>query len=689
MASYFGGNREEWHVLNGSHPVDGTEDGWLDLLSACDRDLSDPANYAAVQALLDEDNFIEYMLYNLFAGTRDWPISEGNPANYYVARHRTEDGRWRCFLWDCEHTHYDLNRHWDRDRTEAEKEDNYTVAYVFERLRANPEFRLKFADHVQRHCFGNGALTPERCLERFRTIAEQVRPVLMGEAARWGDSHRPDDPFLPDVEWEHEREWLEQIYFPNRTAVFLQHLREMGLYPTVEAPRFTPAGGHVPAGTLLSIEAAEPVYYTLDGSDPREPGSGNPRGLLYTEPIPLNGPVVVRARARSASGQWSALVKVSLAPEGTNPLRITEVMYHPANASPAEAAAGFGADDFEYIELTNTGEEPVDLTGVRFTEGVRFDFTGRPPSSLGPGERVLVVADPQAFATRYPTVPAAKVAGSYTGRLANNGERLRLEDAAGRVLAAFRYDDSDGWPLEADGSGHALVPLVLEDQADGRLDRAASWRASAHVGGSPGKADPTLVTKLRLNEVMAHTDYTDPAEPERDSNDWIEIYNPGDTAVALEGWYLSDDRDQPALWAFPAGLAVPPKGFLTVAEVGGFHDPLETGFGLNKDGEELLLSHLPPNGPGRVEDALRFRGQESSRSLGRWPDGAGPWQPQSPTPGMANQAPLVPSVLLAEVHFHPHPIAGLPAAARGLEFIELLNTRTNPWSWPVQEGPGG
>ncbi|RME93492.1 MAG: hypothetical protein D6766_08115, partial [Verrucomicrobia bacterium] len=687
MAAYFGGNREDYDVLNGSKPIDGTADGWQELLDAVNQDLTDPANYAAVQALLDEDNFIEYMLYNLFAGTRDWPISEGNPANYYVARNRAGDGRWRCFLWDCEHTHYDLNRNWDRDRTEAERDDQYTVGYVFERLRTNPEFRLKFADHVQRHCFGDGALTPERCLERFRALAEKVRPLLMGEAARWGDSHHPDDPFLPEVDWEREREWLETEYFPNRTRIFLEDLREMGLYPAVDAPEFTPAGGHFEPGSHLTIASAEPVYYTLDGTDPREPGTGDVHGTLYTGPIALDGPVVVRARARAASGEWSALAEVRLAPAGPNPLRITEVMYHPANATAEEQAAGFGADDFEFIELTNTGDAPVGLAGVRFTRGVRFDFTGRSPATLAPGQRVVVVADAEAFARRHPEVPADRIAGVYEGRLANGGETLRLEDAGGTVLAEFRYDDESGWPIEADGAGHALVPLVLDDQTDGRLNLPAHWRASTYIGGSPGEAEPAVPASLVLNEVMAHTDYSDPAHPEYDSNDWIELYNPGDTAVALDGWYLSDDRDRPDLWAFPPGLSVPPKGFLAIDEVTGFHAPIDTGFGLAKDGEEILLSRLPPDGPGRVVDTVRFSGQEAATSLGRWPDGAGPWQRLTPTRAAPNQPPAAPAVLIAEVHFQPHPIAGLTPAARGLEFVELRNASDTTVFLETEAGP--
>jgi hypothetical protein len=58
---------------------------------------------------------------------------------------------------------------------------------------------------------------------------------------------------------------------------------------------------------------------------------------------------------------------------------IHEIMYHPI---------GGDADD-EYIELHNSGTEPVDLSGWRFVDGVEFDF---PPGTRIPNGGFLVVA---------------------------------------------------------------------------------------------------------------------------------------------------------------------------------------------------------------------------------------------------------------------------------------------------------
>ena len=49
-------------------------------------------------------------------------------------------------------------------------------------------------------------------------------------------------------------------------------------------------------------------------------------------------------------------------------------MAEPAAPSEAETAAGFVASDFEFLEFYNAGEVTIDLSGLRFTDGIEFDF---------------------------------------------------------------------------------------------------------------------------------------------------------------------------------------------------------------------------------------------------------------------------------------------------------------------------
>ena len=105
--------------------------------------------------------------------------------------------------------------------------------------------------------------------------------------------------------------------------------------------------------------------------------------------------------------------------------------------------------------------------------------------------------------------------------------------------------------------------------------------------GSPGVKTHTF-SPLVINEVTAHTD-TGLAAP-FDSNDKIEIYNNSATSISLNGYYLSDELDVPTKWAIPSGITLGAYSYIVFDE-DDFHPNRTSGFGLNKAGEQVLLSN--------------------------------------------------------------------------------------------------
>jgi hypothetical protein len=172
-----------------------------------------------------------------------------------------------------------------------------------------------------------------------------------------------------------------------------------------------------------------------------------------------------------------------------------------------------------------------------------------------------------------------------------------------------------------------------------------------------------------INEFAAHTDFADPGFPGHDSNDWIELYNPSPLPVNLSGYYLSDDPASPGKWALPGG-ALGPGAHLSFDEVTGFHQVLTNGFGLNKAGEAIYLSHLP-GGTNRTVDAVRFKAQENGRSFGRYPDGAAWWYAMPRTRDASNQLDGPPELVIRELMF-------APVGSNTLEYVELFNPRATP-----------
>ncbi|NIP27991.1 MAG: hypothetical protein GWN67_26030, partial [Phycisphaerae bacterium] len=201
-------------------------------------------------------------------------------------------------------------------------------------------------------------------------------------------------------------------------------------------------------------------------------GDVSPGAIQYTVPITLNKSTKVKARNLN-SGAWSALHEADFAigPVKEN-LRITEIMFNPRNTG------NINDPNEEFIELKNTGLTTLNLNLVKFTEGIHFTF---PDMDLDPGECVVVVKNQSAFEAQYGT--SVNIAGVYTGSLANNGERIRLEDAIGRTILDFEYDD--GWYPIADGDGFSLTIIEPSDSAVFGLEGLfAHWKFDEGSGNT-------------------------------------------------------------------------------------------------------------------------------------------------------------------------------------------------------------
>jgi hypothetical protein len=211
------------------------------------------------------------------------------------------------------------------------------------------------------------------------------------------------------------------------------------------------------------------------------------------EPLAVDETVSITARTYDGS-TWSAPSQATLVVGGdvANPanLVISEMMYHPAPPSGEEIAAGFSDQDlFEYLEILNVGSEPLALTGLRFRDGITFDFNLAPGAVLPAGGRALLVRHREAFAFRYGEIAAAAIIGEFSDRtgLSNGGERLTLQALDGSTIHDFTYRDQSPWPTAADGEGYSLVlvdPAARPDHAD-----PANWQSSPAPGGSPGDSD--------------------------------------------------------------------------------------------------------------------------------------------------------------------------------------------------------
>lgn len=324
--NYFGGDKTEWDVVR----VEELNTVWKNLCTAaltgtdsiyqqiqgCNPDGTPNPAY---EPMLDVENFIDYMILNFYGGNDDW-----DHHNWYAARNRVNPGKgFQFFCWDSESLLLSTT-----SNLIAEYNKN-CPSDLFQSLRKVPAFCRLWGDRMQKHCFNNGALTPTVAAETFTQLVTPIENSLYAESARWGDYRKDVHPYSSagelykkDVQYDAQKKWMLETYFPQRTNNFVNYMKTAGLYPSVSAPSLLLNGAAIKKDSILQGDklsmtaAAGKIYYTLDQTDPVKwsasgSGSTSTSAKLYATALQPDQSVRIKARTVS-NGVWSALVDQNL-----------------------------------------------------------------------------------------------------------------------------------------------------------------------------------------------------------------------------------------------------------------------------------------------------------------------------------------------------------------------------------------
>jgi hypothetical protein len=466
LAEYLDASREDFDIIkhNPNNIVQGSNSAYLEMLELARKGLSTPESFKNIQKYLDLPAFIDYMILNFYLGNFDWAHQ-----NYYAARNKTRKTGFRFYTWDAEH----VMRYSDVNYNNTQKNDKGGPTEIHTLLKQNEEYRMMFADAVYRHFFNDGVLTPENFEKSFLVRKNEIEYAIILESARWGDYRKE----IAGVTYTKNEHWVPEVnkvleeYIPRRRDIVISQLRGNSprLFPDYMPPVFVREDQY--PGMQKKIEIKNPnfdegeIYFTLDGSDPRETG-GKVHGLKYTKPILVESSTVVKARFLSKNfGIWSALAEKPVLFDGIygEKVVITEIMYHPEDGNP------------EFIEIFNAGENTVVLDGFAFSKGIVFTFN--PGSTIYPGVGLVLTNDTSLFKNVY----GFSAFGQYNKQLSNSGETVILINRYAQTVDSISYSDSIPWPPEADGDGYSIELADLKlDNSDGN-----NWKISDIKNGTP------------------------------------------------------------------------------------------------------------------------------------------------------------------------------------------------------------
>ena len=534
-SSYFGGSKDDYDVIKvntedynyHTEATDGNMTSWQKIYESSIKGYTNNADYFALEGkdqngnpkkggevMLNMDNLIDYMQVIFYTGNFDSPTSSfgGNtgPNNFYAIDKR--DDRSQGFIFfthDAEHTlmigpEPQPNGPGIGIQENRVQINNMSISgltgfhpqWLHFKLSSNAEYKMRFADRVYKQFFNNGVFTVDAVTERLRKRVTEVTGAVVSESARWGDAQRAIPYTFED--WDTEIKSLYNQYFPLRTDIVLNQLKKAGLYPAFNPPTLK-KDNTILSGDVYSVNGsyevtlsspAGQIFYTLDGTDPRLIG-----GLVNTSAkeiatggtLTLNGTSLIKSRVKSGDA-WSALssVKFLNSTEDYTNLKVTELHYHPADSiAGSEIISG---KSFEFIELKNTGDKPINLSGLNFTSSITYQFKDN--EVLAPKQFYVIASKPKWFYERHFMIPS----GNFGKNFSNSGEQVTIAQSDGNPIISFLYSTANPWATLPNGAGNSLTSALRNPTGD--PNESTYWTSSTVYDGSPFADDPGITDTI-------------------------------------------------------------------------------------------------------------------------------------------------------------------------------------------------
>ena len=342
----YGYDDEEIDFFENKDFKNGTDEAFKQLRKLASR-INDSGVYDEVKALLDIDEFANYMAVELFLGNDDWPDNN-------VKAFRCQDnGRFRFVLFDLDYSFYGRKMYKNLGQV-LDKNKGIAIVSLFLNLLKHDEFRKKFIDTF--------------CLVAGSVFEKQHASAIVDELATAMRPMSQIDGYVPDNAANTIKSKLKtqlttmtnmlQQYKP--LSLTSAQKQSVALAADTDGASLYVNGLQVPYAvfdgylfTPVTIEAKAPAGYTFTGwkSDADE--------LISTDPV-INltadsGKQIFVACFTPQSGEEQTA-------QGVTPVRINEV----------SASNGIYVNEYfkrnDWVELYNTTSSPIDVEGMYLTD---------------------------------------------------------------------------------------------------------------------------------------------------------------------------------------------------------------------------------------------------------------------------------------------------------------------------------
>ena len=453
--------------------IEGTFDEYNELDNFVkNNDMSIQANYEIVKQNVNIQNYVDYMIFGVFCGNRDWYEN-----NTKWMKPKAPGHKWEWMMWDIEYglgtyKNYDHGQpnwaaiYYARTRGGWPYSGTWKNTYFFRNLLDNKEFRdyfsTRYADLL------NTTLKEENILAKINETKQLLAPDFDKQIARWG---------LSNSTWESAISYLE-YYVSERPYYARKNLNEkvLNLY-----------------SDSLFADSIQTIYL-----DVQPFGAGKIKiNTIHPEAYPWNGkyfnsiPVQVTA-IPNPGYQFSHWSEDTIDADWFSHMLLEDASF--TAFFEAEEAANINDivineisynqhaswETGDWIELKNASNNAINLENWYILDEDNSHKYTLPAKTIAANGYIVIATDSLILQTYHPAV--SNLASGLSFGLASGGDAIRLYDSNNQLIDAVYYDNKSPWPLDADGKG----PTLELDRNTNQNSIAANWFTYLGEYGTPG-----------------------------------------------------------------------------------------------------------------------------------------------------------------------------------------------------------
>ena len=455
----------------------GTTDNWFELRSyLIENDMSIDENYQIVEDWIDMQEWINYLVVELYAGNNDW--RGGNYKRWYE-----QNNKWRFILQDLDAGFNQYPEEYNPPEENIFENNALNGSFhEYNNLMLNPKFQNQFINTFAD--LFNSFLKPDFFISIIDSLQQTIAEEMPLHIEKWANtcSYCPanwiGDGINSMEEWNEELDRLYEFATIRYEVGWDNIINEFDLEGTVDLLLSENQGyGKIKINSIIPIEYPWQGKYFKGNSIILQPipNQGfeffkwilNDQTIIYEDYLEL--PLMGQNNENFSEISVEAIFQVINSSAGS--IVINEINYNSSDQYDSE----------DWIELINNSDSIINISNWIIKDNNSSHIFEIPSTEeLSPGDFLIISKDSIMFMNIYPNIE--NLIGDLGFGLSGSGDMVRLYDNSGSIIDSVNYGVDDPWPSNTDGNGFSLE--LINPSLNNEFVNA--WSSSA-THGTPGQ----------------------------------------------------------------------------------------------------------------------------------------------------------------------------------------------------------